>query len=76
MIGTNVGNISNILSKIDKNLIVRLNYRDIASGIIKVLSLSESKKNKLSKKCLDEINHNYSNTNFVLNYLKLFNNAK
>ena len=76
VIGTNVGNISNILSKIDKNLIVRLNYRDIASGIIKVLSLSESKKNKLSKKCLDEINHNYSNTNFVLNYLKLFNNAK
>lgn len=76
VVGTNVGNIPNILSKIDKNLIVKSNYQDIASGIIKVLSLSETKKHKLSKKCVDEINYNYSNTNFILNHLKLFNNEK
>jgi glycosyltransferase involved in cell wall biosynthesis len=75
VVGTNVGNIPHILSKIDKNLIVKLNYQDIASGIINVLSLPESKKNKLSNKCVDEINYNYNDKNFVKNYLKLFNNA-
>lgn len=71
VVGTNVGNIPNILSKIDKELIVELKYEDIALGIIRLLSLSKVKQKILSNKCVDQINNHYNSKKFYTNHLKL-----
>jgi len=76
VIGTNVGNIPHILSKIDKNLITKPNYKDIASTVIRLLKLSKNEKLKLSKQCSEEIKRNNNYELFMYNHQKLFANEK
>ena len=68
VIGTGVGNIELVLSKISKNLIAQSDYKDIALRIIQFLSLPKREKDLLSRKCLEEVNTKYNYQSFMYNY--------
>ncbi len=76
VVGTNVGNIPFVLSKIDENLIARVNPKSIAKKVLRILFLDETSRLKLVNKCQKQIKESNNYKLFMDKHRLLLTNEK